>query len=123
MKSYSSHCSTLYINVTAEFISDEQMHSNMSFTSTAYRRSCAVLEKNHFQSLCTNTHFEFLELIMKIPTGNILNSFNEDQIKMILNGLDLLDEYYSTEVDYNNVLKTREIKNTIREHIPKNLIN
>ena len=60
---------------------------------------------------------------MKIPTGNILNSFNKDQIKMILNGLDLLDEYYSTEVDYNNVLKTREIKNTIREHIPKHLIN
>jgi hypothetical protein len=83
---------------------------------------CSVRKKS-FPPLCTNTHFEILEIMMKIPTGNILNSFNEDQIKMILNGLDLLDEYYSTEVDYNNVLKTREIKNTIREHIPKHLIN
>ena len=54
MKSYSSHCSTLYINVTAEFISDEQMHTNMSFTSTAYRRSYAVLEKNN-STLCVPT--------------------------------------------------------------------
>ena len=47
MKSYSSHCSTLNIVLNA-IISDEQMYSNMRFTSTACRRSCAVLEKNHF---------------------------------------------------------------------------
>ena len=64
MKSYSSHCSTLYIVLNA-IISDEQMYSNMKFTSTACRRSCAVLEKNHFHPYVPTHILKFWRLSWK----------------------------------------------------------
>jgi|TARA_R110000765_G_scaffold127310_1_gene225351 hypothetical protein len=60
---------------------------------------------------------------MEKPLETILNSLEEEEIQKILNGLDLLDEYYSTEMAYDEVLDTRSLKDTIRKHIPKHLIN
>ena len=48
---------------------------------------------------------------------------------MILNGLDLLDEYYNQQSEFDNVLACRTLKQKIRDHtedykpIPTHLIN
>ena len=60
---------------------------------------------------------------MKKPLENILDSLDDEEIQKVLNGLDLLDEFYSTEMEYDKVLETRSLKDTIRKHIPKHLIN
>ena len=60
---------------------------------------------------------------MEKPLENILNALDEEEVQKILNGLDLLDEFYSTEMEYDKVLETRSLKDTIRKHIPKHLIN
>lgn len=60
---------------------------------------------------------------MQKPLDIVLNEIDDEDIKKILNGLDLLDEFYTTEEEYNKVLDTRALKDTIRNHIPRNLIN
>ena len=60
---------------------------------------------------------------MKKPLDTVLDAIDDEDIKKIINGLDLLDEYYTTEMEYNKVLDTRALKDTIRNHNPKNLIN
>lgn len=42
---------------------------------------------------------------------------------MITDGLDLLDEYYSTELMPDEVLRVRSIKSIIRSDIPTNILN
>jgi len=60
---------------------------------------------------------------MEKPLETILNSLEEEEIQKILNGLDLLDEYYSTEMAYDEVLRVRSIKSIIRSDIPTNILN
>ena len=45
------------------------------------------------------------------------------QIAMIVDGLDLLDEYYSTQSEFDKVIEVRVLKSVCRDHIPKNLLN
>ena len=45
------------------------------------------------------------------------------QIAMIVDGLDLLDEYYSTQSEFDKVIEVRVLKSACRDHIPKNLLN
>ena len=53
----------------------------------------------------------------------LLEILDQEQRQMLLDGLDLLDEYYSTEIECDKVLDTRSLKDIIRTHIPRKLIN
>ena len=55
--------------------------------------------------------------------GDNIWQINEEEKLMIINGLDLLDEYYSTELMPDEVLKVRSIKSIIRSDIPTNILN
>ena len=55
--------------------------------------------------------------------GDNIWQINEEEKLMIINGLDLLDEYYSTELMPDEVLKVRSIKSVIRTDIPTNILN
>lgn len=83
---------------------------------------CSVREKNTHH-LSVPTHILTFKNLMKKPLDTVLDAIDDEDIKKIINGLDLLDEYYTTEMEYNKVLDTRALKDTIRNHIPKNLIN
>tara|TARA_R100000781_G_scaffold80892_1_gene49907 strand:- start:380 stop:562 length:183 start_codon:yes stop_codon:yes gene_type:complete len=60
---------------------------------------------------------------MENSLNTVLDAVDEDKVEIILHALDLLDEHYSKELDYNKVLETRSLKDTIRKHVPKHLIN
>ena len=60
---------------------------------------------------------------MENSLNTVLDAVDEDKVEIILQALDLLDEHYSKELDYNKVLETRSLKDTIRKHVPKHLIN
>ena len=60
---------------------------------------------------------------MEKPLETILDSLEDEEVQKVLNGLDLLDEYYSTEMEYDKVLDVRTLKDSIRKHIPNHLIN
>jgi len=55
--------------------------------------------------------------------GDDIWQISEEDKLMIINGLDLLDEYYSTELMPDEVLKVRSVKNVIRTNIPTNILN
>ena len=55
--------------------------------------------------------------------GDDIWQISEEEKLMIINGLDLLDEYYSTELMPDEVLKVRSIKSIIRSDIPTNILN
>ena len=55
--------------------------------------------------------------------GDDIWQISEEEKLMIINGLDLLDEYYSTELMPDEVLKVRSVKNVIRTDIPTNILN
>jgi len=57
------------------------------------------------------------------PIVNLLDKLHKDQIAMIIDGLDLLDEYYSTESEFDKVLSVRALKETCRNHVPTHLLN
>ena len=57
------------------------------------------------------------------PIENMLDKLDRDQIAMIVDGLDLLDEYYSTQSEFDKVIEVRVLKSACRDHIPKNLLN
>jgi hypothetical protein len=55
--------------------------------------------------------------------GDDIWQISDKEKQMITDGLDLLDEYYSTELMPDEVLKVRSIKNVIRTDIPTNILN
>ena len=57
------------------------------------------------------------------PIEKLLNKLHKDQIAMIIDGLDLLDEYYSTESEFDKVLGVRALKSTWRNQVPTHLLN
>jgi len=57
------------------------------------------------------------------PIEKLLDKLHKDQIAMIIDGLDLLDEYYSTESEFDKVLGVRALKSTCRNHVPTHLLN
>jgi len=57
------------------------------------------------------------------PIEKLLDKLHKDQIAMIIDGLDLLDEYYNKESEFNKVLGVRALKSTCRNHVPTHLLN
>ena len=66
---------------------------------------------------------------MKNNLNEVLHSLENKSVQMILNGLDLLDEYYSEHSEFDQVIACRALKQQIRDHnedyqqIPQHLIN
>jgi hypothetical protein len=97
-------------------------YSHNKITSTTCRELCVVLEKKTNSTFCTNTHFNNLIIMIK-HLGDDIWQISDKEKQMITDGLDLLDEYYSTELMPDEVLKVRSIKNIIRTDIPTNILN
>jgi hypothetical protein len=94
---------------------------NHQINSTTCRKLCVVLKK-HTPTLCTNTHFNNLIIMIK-HLGDDIWQISDKEKQMITDGLDLLDEYYSTELMPDEVLRVRSIKSIIRSDIPTNILN
>ena len=66
---------------------------------------------------------------MENNLNEVLHSLDTKSVQMILNGLDLLDEYYSEHSEFDQVIACRTLKQQIRDHkeeylhIPSHLIN
>jgi len=66
---------------------------------------------------------------MKNNLNEVLNSLENKSFQMILNGLDLLDEFYNEQSQFDQVIACRALKQQIRDHnedyqqIPQHLIN
>ena len=66
---------------------------------------------------------------MKNDYEKIIDNLETNSVQMSLNGLDLLDEYYNQQSEFDNVLACRTLKQKIRDHtedykpIPTHLIN
>jgi|TARA_R110002167_G_scaffold68750_2_gene194144 hypothetical protein len=52
---------------------------------------------------------------------SLLSELQDKELKMLIDGLDLLDEYYSTKSMPDNVLNTRILKQTLRDY--KQILN
>ena len=57
------------------------------------------------------------------PIQKVLDKLHKDQIAMIINGLDLLDEFYNTNSEFDKVMDVRTLKTTLRDHVPTHLLN
>ncbi len=48
---------------------------------------------------------------------------DKDDIQKIMDGLDLLDEYYSTHSEFDTVLNVRSLKSKLRNPEPTHILN
>ena len=57
------------------------------------------------------------------PAEEFIKNLQHDHIKMIIDGLELLDEYYSTESLFDKVMEVRDLKTTVQKHVPTHILN
>ena len=57
------------------------------------------------------------------PTEEFLKILQHDHIKMIIDGLELLDENYTTESLFDKVMEVRDLKTTVQKHVPTHILN
>ena len=57
------------------------------------------------------------------PTEEFIKNLQHDHIKMIIDGLELLDEYYTTESLFDKVMEVRDFKTTVQKHVPTHILN
>ena len=48
---------------------------------------------------------------------------DKEEIQKIMDGLDLLDEYYSTHSEFDTVLNVRSLKSKLRNPEPTHILN
>ena len=62
-------------------------------------------------------------IIASADIENQINQLDKEEIQKIMDGLDLLDEYYSTHSEFNTVLNVRSLKSKLRNPEPTHILN
>ena len=57
------------------------------------------------------------------PVQNLVNKLQHDQIEMILHGLEMLDQFYNEESEFDKVMEVRDLKTTVQKHVPTHILN